>query len=177
MRSWRSLRRIPTFGKPGLRSVRHAVALIALAPALSLLEAQQQPIEFPHNLHVTKAGLECIDCHITVDTRAEAGMPSVAKCMFCHEKVATEGPGVQKLREFAERKREIPWVRVYEFNRAGHVLFRHAVHVRAGTECATCHGNVAEMTVATAQVEHTMGTCLTCHRQQKASEDCVACHY
>lgn len=157
----------------------YVLALVALAPAFAgvALKAQQQPIEFPHNLHVSKAGLECIDCHITVDSRGEAGMPSVAKCMLCHEKVATDGPGVQKLREFAEKKREIPWVRVYEFNRSGHVLFQHAPHIRAGTECATCHGNVAEMTVATAQVKHTMGTCLTCHRQQKASDDCVACHF
>jgi hypothetical protein len=157
----------------------HALGLTVLASVLvSLsLSAQQQPVEFPHNQHVAKAGLECIDCHITVDTRDEAGMPSVAKCMFCHEKVATEGPGVQKLRQFAEKKREIPWVRVYEFNRSGHVMFRHSPHVRAGVECSTCHGNVAEMTVATAQVKHTMGTCLTCHRQQKASEDCAACHF
>jgi Cytochrome c7 and related cytochrome c/Class III cytochrome C family len=141
----------------------------------STLQAQQ-PIEFPHNQHIAK-GLECIDCHITVDTRAQAGMPSVAKCMFCHEKVATDGPGVQKLKEYAEQKREIPWIRVYQFNRSGHVLFRHAPHVRAGVECATCHGNVAEMTVVTRQVEHNMGTCLTCHRQQKASQDCAACHF
>jgi Cytochrome c7 and related cytochrome c/Class III cytochrome C family len=141
----------------------------------SALQAQQ-PIEFPHNQHIAK-GLECIDCHITVDTRAQAGMPSVAKCMFCHEKVATDGPGVQKLKEYAEQKREIPWIRVYQFNRSGHVLFRHAPHVRAGVECATCHGNVAEMTVVTRQVEHNMGTCLTCHRQQKASQDCAACHF
>jgi hypothetical protein len=155
-----------------LGSIALALGLAALS-----LKAQQQPVEFPHNQHVAKAGLECIDCHITVDTRDEAGMPSIAKCMLCHEKVATEGPGVRKVREFAEKKREIPWVRVYEFNRSGHVSFRHSPHVRAGVECSTCHGNVAEMTVATAQVEHTMGTCLTCHRQQKASEDCAACHF
>ena len=26
-------------------------------------------------------------------------------------------------------------------------------------------------------VTHTMGTCLTCHRQNKAPEDCATCHY
>jgi hypothetical protein len=140
------------------------------------LVAQQQPIEFPHNQHIAK-GLECIDCHIGVDSRAQAGLPSVAKCMLCHEKVATDGPGVQKLREYAEKKREVPWIRVYEFNREGHVLFRHAPHVRAGVECSICHGNVAAMTVATRQVTHNMGTCLDCHRQQRASQDCAACHF
>jgi hypothetical protein len=138
--------------------------------------AQQQPIEFPHNLHAAR-GLECIDCHITADTRDEASIPSLAQCMLCHEKVAVDGPGVQKLREYAERKREVPWVRVYTFNRSGHVAFRHSPHVRAGVECAACHGNVADMTVVTKQVEHHMGTCLDCHRQQRASEDCAACHF
>jgi hypothetical protein len=33
------------------------------------------------------------------------------------------------------------------------------------------------MTVVTKQVEHHMGTCLDCHRQQRASEDCAACHF
>ncbi len=136
----------------------------------------QQPIEFPHNKHIAQ-GLECIDCHITVDTRAEAGMPSVAKCMFCHEKVATDGPGVQKLKEFAEKKREIPWIRVYQFPTSGHVIFRHAPHVRAGVECSTCHGDVAGMTVVTRQVNHTMGSCLACHREKKASQDCATCHF
>jgi hypothetical protein len=154
-------------------NILRVLALLALGMTL---QAQQQPIDFPHNQHIAK-GLECIDCHISVDTRAEAGLPSVAKCMLCHEKVATGGPGVQKLKQYAEKKREIPWIRVYEFNRSGHVLFRHAPHVKAGVECATCHGNLAEMTVATRQVEHHMGTCLDCHRQQQASQDCAACHF
>jgi hypothetical protein len=161
-------RRVAVLQVPGV--------LLALALLVPMLAAQQQPIEFPHNQHVAK-GLECIDCHITADTQAEAGMPSVGKCMLCHEKVATEGPGVQKLLEYAAKKREVPWVRVYQFNRSGHVKFRHAPHVRAGVECAACHGNVAAMTVVTRQVEHHMGTCLSCHRQQKASEDCAACHF
>ena len=151
-----------------------ALAFLAICPPLS--PAQQQPIEFPHDRHVAK-GLECIDCHSRVDTRSEAGMPSVRKCMLCHEKVATDGPGVKILRQYAEKKREVPWVRVYQFTKAAHVKFRHAPHVRAGIDCATCHGEVSGMTVVTAQVDHTMGTCLSCHRQKQASEDCAACHY
>ena len=151
-----------------------ALACLAICPPSS--RGQQQPIEFPHDRHVAK-GLECIDCHSRVDTRAEAGIPSVRKCMLCHEKVATDGPGVQILRQYAEKKREVPWVRVYEFNKSAHVKFRHSPHVRAGIECATCHGEVSGMTVVTAQVDHNMGTCLSCHRQKQASEDCIACHY
>ncbi len=137
---------------------------------------QQQPIDFPHNKHGDQ-GLACVDCHSTVDTGARAGLPSVTKCMLCHEKVATEGPGVTVLREYAKKKRELPWERVYGFHELAVVKFRHAPHVRAGVECAVCHGEVAKMTVATRVVKHTMGTCVTCHRENKASDDCVVCHY
>lgn len=148
------------------------VLLVLVLPVLG----QQQPIEFPHNKHIEQ-GLACIDCHSRVDTRPEAGMPSVSKCMLCHEKVATDGPGVQILRDYAERKREVPWVRVYQFSKEAHVKFRHVSHVRAGVQCETCHGDVRQMTVVTKQVEHHMGTCLTCHRENQASEDCAACHF
>ena len=137
---------------------------------------QQQPIDFPHNKHVDQ-GLACVDCHSTADTGARASLPSVTKCMLCHEKVATEGPGVTVLREYAEKKRELPWERVYGFHESAVVKFRHAPHVRAGVACAVCHGEVAKMTVATRVVKHTMGTCVTCHRENNASDDCVVCHY
>jgi hypothetical protein len=112
-----------------LRTVTFAAFLLSVAHLLApVLGAQQLPIEFPHNKHAA-LGIDCIDCHITADTRGAASLPSVAKCMLCHEKVAIDGPGVKKLREFAEKKREIPWVRIYQFNRSGHVNFQHASHV------------------------------------------------
>ena len=137
---------------------------------------QQQPFEFPHNLHAAQ-GMECVDCHSTVDTAAEASIPSVAKCMLCHEKVAVGGPGVAVLREFAKKRHEIPWKRIYGFNKLALVKFRHAPHMISGIECAECHGDVAKMSVATRAVNHTMGTCVACHRKNGASDDCVICHY
>jgi len=136
----------------------------------------EQPILFPHNKHAA-LGLECLDCHSTADRRASAGMPSVRKCMLCHEKLATEKPGVKQVRDFAARKVEIPWVRVYQFDSGALVRFRHAPHYRAKVDCTTCHGEMAKATVAEAVVKHNMGTCLDCHRRRNASQDCVACHY
>ena len=136
----------------------------------------QQPLEFPHNKHVAK-GLECVDCHITVDTAAQAGIPSVRKCMLCHRLISTRKPGVKQLQQYAKRGREIPWARVYSFEPEARVKFQHAPHIWAKIECKTCHGDVAAMTVVRPVVEHNMGTCLTCHRQHNASQDCAACHY
>jgi hypothetical protein len=147
--------------------------LIGLGAWLALAE---QPIEFPHNRHAA-LGLACLDCHSTADTRAAAGMPSVRKCMLCHEKLATDKPGVKKVIGYAATKREIPWRRVYWFGPEALVKFRHAPHIRAKLDCTTCHGDMTKVTVAEPVVKHTMGTCLDCHRQRRASQDCVACHF
>lgn len=140
------------------------------------LAAQQQPIEFPHDKHVA-INLQCIDCHTGVDSREQAGIPSVRKCMLCHGTFAKAGAAAEQLRKYVDKGREVPWVRVYGFPRESHVKFQHAPHTRAGVECKTCHGEVEKMTVAQPAVKHTMGTCLSCHRQQNATEDCVACHF
>jgi len=136
----------------------------------------QQPIEFPHNKHIAK-GLECVDCHITVDSGAAAGIPSVRKCMLCHRLIATDKPQVKQLQRYAEEGREIPWVRINRFEPEAHVKFRHAPHIWAKVECKSCHGDVANMTVAEPAVQHSMGRCVACHRQRGASQDCAACHF
>jgi hypothetical protein len=136
----------------------------------------EQPIPFPHNRHVA-LGMACLDCHSTADQSAAAGMPSVRKCMLCHEKLAVNKPDVQKVRAYAARGVEIPWERVYGFTSSALVRFRHAPHYRANIDCASCHGDVAKGTVAVVAVKHTMGSCLNCHRQSKASQDCASCHF
>lgn len=138
--------------------------------------AQEQPIPYPHDKHIA-LGLACLDCHSRADTSDRATIPSIRKCLLCHEKVANDGPGVRTLLDFAAKGYEAPWRRVYGFDRLAHVKFRHAPHVRAGVTCESCHGDVAKMTVASKAVNHTMGTCLSCHREQRADQDCAACHY
>jgi hypothetical protein len=97
--------------------------------------------------------------------------------MLCHAKLLRDRPEVQKVIAYANNNLEIPWVRVYGFSSEAHVTFRHSPHYRAGIACATCHGDLTKATVAERVVTYTMGTCLNCHRQKHASEDCAACHY
>jgi hypothetical protein len=141
-----------------------------------MVYAAQQPVAFPHDKHV-KMGLTCVDCHIGADVQDRATIPSVQKCMLCHAKLARNSSEVQKVIGYANRGIEIPWVRVYGFTNDAHVKFQHEPHYRAGITCATCHGDVAKMTVAERAVTHNMGTCLTCHRQRNGPQDCAACHY
>ena len=135
-----------------------------------------QPIAYSHKQHIA-LGLQCLDCHSSADTRAAATIPSVQKCMLCHAKVANTKPEIKKLIAYAEAKREIPWERVYSFEPGALVKFKHAPHIRAKVDCATCHGDMTQATVAERAVNHTMGSCVSCHRQKKASDDCSVCHY
>jgi hypothetical protein len=135
-----------------------------------------QPIDYSHKVHI-RAGLQCLDCHSGADVSARAALPSVAKCMLCHAKIATNKPEIKKVAEYATARREIPWERVYGFDRSASVKFRHSPHFRAKIACARCHGDMAQATTAQPLVKHTMGTCLSCHRQNHAPEDCATCHY
>jgi hypothetical protein len=105
---------------------------------------------------------------------AAAGMPRIRVCFSCHRIVKTRTPEVEKIFSWWEKKEEIPWVRLYQLPRF--TLFSHKRHVRAEVDCETCHGNMAEVTEAVRLVNHTMGTCLTCHKQHNASTDCLTCH-
>jgi hypothetical protein len=136
----------------------------------------QQPIPFPHKTHIDKKA-ECIDCHESVDKGPVAGIPSVKTCMICHSQIATDKPLIKQVTDYSDKGIEIPWQRVYGFTRSAHVRFNHAPHIRADVACATCHGDVAKQTVAERSVEHSMGFCVDCHREKKASNDCLTCHF
>jgi hypothetical protein len=136
----------------------------------------QQPIEFPHNTHIGKQ-IMCTVCHEGVERGAVAGLPSVRTCMICHEAIATDRPLIQQITAMRDKGIDLAWQRVYGFSNDDHVRFNHAPHIRAKVECATCHGNLAEQTVAQRAVDHTMGFCVNCHNERKASVDCLTCHF
>jgi len=97
--------------------------------------------------------------------------------MLCHAKIAANKPEIQKVAGYSNKNREIPWQRVYGFPPESLVEFKHAPHFRAKIDCAVCHGDMTQATTAERLVKHTMGTCVSCHRQYKAPDDCAACHY
>jgi c(7)-type cytochrome triheme protein len=139
--------------------------------------APQQPIQFNHQLMVG-VGIQCLYCHNTATRSPAAGIPSVEKCMGCHQVIATDQPQVQELAGYWERQESIPWTRVYQVPRF--VFFSHQVHVNAaGLNCERCHGDVGNMIETYAVVNMNMGWCLSCHEQQSRAaqlKDCVVCH-
>ena len=139
--------------------------------------APQQPITFNHEVMVQK-GIPCLYCHTEALKSPVAGIPSVQKCMGCHNTIATDSPEVKKLAGYWERQEPIPWVRINQLPRF--VYFSHQVHVVAASlNCERCHGDVGHMTVTRPVVNMTMGWCLSCHKQQPNAQqltDCAVCH-
>jgi len=45
-------------------------------------------------------------------------------------------------------------------------------------QCSKCHGEVATFTepITKQAIELTMDACLDCHKENKATTDCVSCH-
>ena len=163
-----------------MRYVLGALVLILLvgSASLALLPPQPvtQPVAYPHKTHVTDNQMECLTCHVNADRSTAATIPSVTECMVCHENVKPESPEIQKLAAYAKAGEEPPWVRVYGFHPEAAVYFTHKRHVKAGIECATCHGDMANMMDMRENVKWTMGKCIDCHRERQTSVDCLVCH-
>ena len=136
----------------------------------------QQPVEFRHDIHRGK-GLACAFCHQGVNRGPVAGLPGVTLCMTCHQAIATDRPGVQAVAALRAKRLDVAWQPVYGFVHDAHVVFNHAAHVRGKVECASCHGDIGAQSVAQVNVDMTMGFCVNCHRERKASVDCMTCHF
>ncbi len=155
-------------------------------PALALLAgcaeapapAPAQPIAFSHLAHAEN-DIGCTRCHEGVESQAEAGLPPISSCAVCHRRRAIpDHPEVLKFMGALERDEPVIWSKVNVMRESAMVHFRHDAHTRAGVDCATCHGDVAAMTVAREVVETAdMGWCVRCHRENGASVDCLVCHH
>ena len=154
-------------------------------------DGPEQPIAFPHTVHVQDAGLDCQFCHRTVGTDEAATVPAVEQCLFCHDFGRIDGS--RSSNSDAEQEiaklvtafygsddgkvlpAPIDWMRVHRM--PDHVQFIHEPHISAGLTCSTCHGNVSEMEVVKQVRNLKMRDCVDCHRALNAPTDCATCHY
>ena len=159
----------------------------------------EQPIAFPHPVHVNTLKLNCVYCHFAAFKSPDPGMPAVGTCVGCHQLVAVDRPEVKKIAQFAAKKAPIPWVRVHKVPE--YVHFPHMRHVNAGVTCQSCHGQVNNMPQVFQYASLNMGWCISCHvkgyspadgmraagftpdsaalaaPRRKARYDCSSCHY
>ncbi|HEY6442044.1 MAG TPA: cytochrome c3 family protein [Candidatus Acidoferrales bacterium] len=160
----------------GVYTPAHPTVFDAVKEFFNSRPAAVQPIAFTHKVHLAN-GLQCVNCHTGVDEGPDARIPSVNFCMTCHQVIAKDKPEIKKVAAYRARGEDIPWQRVYGFEPSAHVKFNHAPHIRAGVQCAACHGDMTTQTVAEPKVNLTMGYCVECHQQKKVSVDCVTCHF
>jgi hypothetical protein len=152
-----------------------AAALLAVLGCGRASAAPEQPIAFPHDVHAGTYAIPCQYCHSGVSKSAFAGIPATGTCMGCHRIAGRNLPGVQALAGYWERGESVPWVRVHDL--PDFVQFTHQPHVRAGLDCAECHGPVREMKEVAKQQPLTMGWCVECHTARQAPTDCLSCHF
>ena len=181
-------------------------------PVLGFDQSVEQPIAFPHTIHagmgvytnstgdqIQGLGMDCTFCHRTVTSQANAGVPPVQFCAYCHQVIGgEESEPLTQVRTAAgiigDDPHPIDWKRVHRM--PDHVRFVHEPHIRYLTQnpdkvtnstsgvtmgaagvCSTCHGDVASMEEV-AQVEPLkMGQCVNCHRDNNAPTDCASCHH
>ena len=213
---------IPILGMGSLGVVAVSGAVLAFIitawlgqpiPVLGFDQRVEQPIPFSHTIHAGTAvyenslgeqvqglGMDCTFCHRTVTSQANAGVPPVQFCAYCHQVIGKdESEPLTDLRMAAgvigDDPHPIDWKRVHRM--PDHVRFVHEPHIRyltanphavtnstSGTTigaagvCSTCHGDVAAMSETVTQVEPLkMGQCVNCHRDNNAPTDCASCHH
>src|SRR5262245_24876576 len=163
---------------PGLTALAvGAVLLSAYSGASSSQGSQpQQPINFPHPVHVQRLGLNCLYCHYAANKSPDPGMPAVSTCMGCHTLIGPNRPAIAGIRTAPTKSVEIeklqnyykngagkpvPWVRIHKV--PDYVHFPHMRHVNAGVTCQTCHGQIQKMPQVYQYSSLNMGWCVTCH--------------
>jgi len=173
--------------RPALGPVKWAVLMLLLAllgfalgvwlnQRLGASAGPPQPIAFSHQLHAGDNRIPCQHCHIYARRSIVAGVPSVARCINCHNGIASRTPELEKLFGYWQRGEPIPWVKVHDL--PDFVYFSHKRHVRAGLDCQLCHGPVETMVRVARRQSLQMGWCLSCHRQREVEHgtDCWTCH-
>ncbi|MEE9117674.1 MAG: cytochrome c3 family protein [Calditrichia bacterium] len=136
-----------------------------------------QPVASNHSIHVNEGGMECTECHIGVENRARATLPTIQICEDCHSEMNGETEAEAFVVAAVENGEEIIWNRIYKL--PDHVYFSHRRHISLGKiECTQCHGDIQDFETPplTPQVELTMEFCMDCHEEQNVNNDCLACH-
>lgn len=124
--------------------------------------AKAQAVPYSHEQHVGGLGLDCRYCHTSVEESNTASIPPTETCMGCHAQVATDSANLELVRASAETGQPLAWIRVHDL--ADFVYFNHAIHVKQGVGCETCHGRVDQMPVMMKVENLQMDWCLDCHR-------------
>ncbi len=124
--------------------------------------APVQPVPFSHKHHSGELGLDCRNCHQSVEVQATAGLPPTHTCMTCHSQIWTGSDMLAPVRESLAKNAPLQWARVNRL--PDYVYFNHSIHVSKGVGCSSCHGAMDRMQLTFPAKSFTMSFCITCHR-------------
>lgn len=137
---------------------------------LILTAQDRDAILFSHQYHVQEEEMECADCHAV--TESSTGMdnllPAKAVCADCHD-VDDESTCNQCHTNVDAAQNA---TRVTDYSQ----LFSHKKHVAADLECATCHGDIADVGIDQHLTMPDMIECMDCHQDNNVSNECAVCH-
>jgi hypothetical protein len=131
----------------------------------------EQPVDYSHEIHAGRMGMDCRYCHYSVEKAGFAAVPPTAVCLGCHgptneptPKIPIKGtsPKLEAIRDVAKTDAAIPWIKVHDL--PDYVFFNHSAHVAAGVGCVKCHGRIDQMPTVYQHETLSMGWCLDCHR-------------
>ena len=124
--------------------------------------APAQPVPFSHKHHSGELGLDCRNCHQTVERLATAGLPPTHTCMTCHSQIWTGSSMLSPVRESLAKNIPLQWARVNHL--PSYVYFNHSIHIAKGVGCSSCHGAINTMQLTYPANSFRMEFCLSCHR-------------
>ena len=128
----------------------------------------------------------CVACHRGAWTGNAATIPGNDVCSSCHgddtslpattAATAFRPEEEELLREYLRRQEDVPWIRINTM--PAHVFFSHSAHLRhAAMDCVDCHGDMTQLEDPPTTVTlFSMETCVECHRETGATQDCLICH-
>lgn len=124
--------------------------------------APAQPVPFSHKHHSGELGLDCRNCHLSVETQATAGLPPTHTCMTCHSQIWTGSNMLAPVRDSFAKDIPLQWARVNHL--PSYVYFNHSIHITKGFGCSSCHGAITTMQLTFPAQSFRMEFCLSCHR-------------
>ena len=164
-RSTNTIARITILGGVGILALL-SIFLIVIFRSDYLTEVRvvrEQPVPFSHQHHAAGLGIDCRYCHTSVEASSFAGLPPTETCMTCHRQIWVDSPMLEPVRASLRHNTPLRWTRVTAL--PDFVYFNHAIHVRKGIGCSTCHGRVDRMALTFREQTLLMEWCLACHRE------------
>jgi hypothetical protein len=166
---------------------------VSLAPSTEIFPPQKLTIRFNHKKHVKELQQSCKVCHAAAyasDAASDRLLPKPSQtCDSCHDVdhsdlahvKAGKDPNGQcgfcHLGDHAGEGGKVAPVVLPDPN----LRFPHKKHLARNIQCGQCHGQVAELELATREQLPRMAGCFTCHNMSGAAQGeakgaCTTCH-